>query len=145
MTAVTNLVVLVVLQPATPEAGSIHYSYAYGKRFAFTVGEADIRKAPQWGEGDDNPPLSARKALKAANDELKGLVPQTADWTLESLNLHKWRGDDSRWYYIASFVAKPQREKPTALFTSDGQPRSLRIPILMNGTAVHPEVTPWKR
>jgi hypothetical protein len=142
MTPGTHLVLFLALQTPAQVAGHVEYSYAYGKRFAFTIKEPDIAMAPAWKADSENPPLSPRKALRVASDKLKELVPNTTNWTLKSLNLRPWQEDGSRWYCGAVFEANPRREKSSDLFTSDGNPRSIRIPVLMNGASAVPVISP---
>ncbi len=122
---------------APDTGGSIsHSSYACGKRYVVTIAYAALDKAPKWAEADENPPLSAKKALKAANDMKDSLMKDSEKpkWILRSLDLRP-AGDD-RWYWTANYEEEPLNGRRLA-----GQPPSLKLVVLMDGTAIKPEVT----
>ena len=111
-------------------------SYIKTNRYDFKITDADMAGTPVWKEQDDHPPLAARKALAAARSGLAQIVSDHKDWTLEGLTLQQWH-DGSHWYYLAVFNAPV----PPGVI-SIGRPVSMTIPVLMNGAAVKPKVSP---
>lgn len=53
---------------------NVYVSYAFGKEYNVRVTKEMVDRAPQWLEKSENPPLSARKALQAANRLADGLL-----------------------------------------------------------------------
>jgi hypothetical protein len=124
------------VRDAADNGGSVgHYSHVFGKQFQVIVPYAALDKAPKWTEADENPPLSAKKALKAANKMKDSLVKDNDKfkWSLHSLALTPARGD--RWYWMAEYRAHVRRGG------SSGPPRSLRLVVLMDGKAIQPKVS----
>lgn len=111
------------------------YSEAFGKRYISTVTWKEINAAPKWGPDDDNPPVSARKAIKLATKVKDSLVKDDRhyQWRLDSVELHYWGGDN--WYWVATYQA--YFKGPGG---STGPPIMLRLVVLMDGTAVKPDV-----
>jgi hypothetical protein len=140
---ITFLLILLVAamlpaQPGHPGKGTGNTSwdsYARSKRYEFVIAPTDISKMPIWRDSDENPPLSARKALQIAKAGLADLVSDSKDWTLDTLSLQEV--DRGHWVYLAAFQLFP---KDTSFF---GQPPTITIPVLMTGVAVKPKVTPW--
>jgi hypothetical protein len=115
---------------------STYYSYAFGKKYTSRITEEMLRKAPQWLEKSDNPPLSPRKALQSADALSNKLIGKKADYRryLEGVCL-KPMGDG--WVWIVRFEWLPEG-------ASTGVPDDLIIVVLMNGTTIQPEVRDWK-
>jgi hypothetical protein len=44
-------------------------SYAFGKGYTTQVTEEVVRRAPQWLEASENPPVAARRALRTAGEK----------------------------------------------------------------------------
>jgi hypothetical protein len=66
--------------------GQSYLSYAEGKKFKIDIVPKDVDRAPKWKEDEDNPPLSARKALKLANAVKERLVTEDEQ--------HHWEVDN---------------------------------------------------
>ena len=122
-----------LLAPAYVCADISYSSYAFGKRYEVTFTFEALDKTPKWGEDDENPPLSARKALKAANKMKDSLVKDAKGfkWRLVSLDLTP--ADGERWYWIAHYKALTQK--------GTGRPPSLKLVVLMDGRAVKPVIS----
>jgi hypothetical protein len=119
------------------DTGFVDYiSHAYGKRYEVTVPNALLEKTPKWDGADENPPLSAKKALEAANKMKDSLVSDTKGikWVLESLALAPSAG--ARWYWTATY-----RAACAPGYGASGPPITLTLVILMNGTAIQPKVS----
>ena len=119
-------------------AEAIWSSYVKTNRYDFTVTDAEMAKTPVWREQDDDPPLAARKALRLARTRLAELVTDSKDWTLDALSLCEWH-DGRHWYYLARFQA------PLPAGGLNGMPVSMRIPVLMSGEVVKPQVSRWPK
>jgi hypothetical protein len=131
----TPLFVLVLIcLPATPSLAETTYiSYAFGKVFKVTIADEAIDKSPAWKADADNPPLSAKKALRLATDLKNSLVKDSDEykWKLKTLALEPATG--LRWYWIATFEAEFRG-------FSTGLPNQLRLVVLMDGTAIKPVI-----
>lgn len=130
-----SFAVIAVMAVCSPQAwAETYYSYAAGKRFAVTVTEEAVAKAPAWADDADDPPLSARKAREAADAVRVRLVPDGlgGKWTLTRLSLVPTAG---------GWVWKVGYRSPADGSDLRGE---LVLTVLMNGTVVEPEVTPSK-
>ena len=105
-----------------------------GKKYEFHVSEQDLQKTPAWPAGQENPPLSPRRAIDIASKQLATMVPNGKDWRLYEVTL---RPIDDRWIYLVQFL-EPLRGNTVAQQTSAG----FQIVVLMNGVAVVPRVSP---
>jgi len=107
------------------------YNYVSGKKFATTVTEGAVAKAPAWKADAEDPPLSARKALASAKVALRRLLPamKEGEFTLSSLSLTPLHG--TGWYWAVTFQGQ----------SLTGFPPTLRIVVLMDGAVVEPVVT----
>jgi hypothetical protein len=61
------------------------YDLAFGKVYHLTVTRAALNQAPVWKDDADNPPLSARKAIKLADAARARLFKDDDEW--------EWRRD----------------------------------------------------
>src|SRR4051812_48060584 len=82
-------------------------SKAFGVSYVSTIPDEVLEKTPEWKEESENPPVSARKALKLAEKKMKQVVKVPDDWKgkLEELVLSR---DGSRWFWRAQFVWFPK-------------------------------------
>jgi hypothetical protein len=124
--------ILLVTAPKSIDADAIT-GHAFGKTYTIVVGEEDLKKGPAWDQAAENPPLSARRALKLATDSRKATIPGHAEfeWQLRYLGL---RESEGRWYWLADFHAFPRHGSWT------GIPPELYVAVLMDGTVVKPEI-----
>jgi hypothetical protein len=65
------------------------YSYTFDKAYKTTITREALRVSPAWKDDAENPPLSAKKAKRLADDTRLKLVkaPANYKWELESLEL----------------------------------------------------------
>jgi hypothetical protein len=108
-------------------------SDAFGKRYVVTISQPALDESPEWDAEADNPPLGARKALKLATDMKNSLVEDSEKfkWRLESLSLKPV--PSGKWYWLANYEAWPRGQ-------FEGRTERLRLVVLMDGTAIQPEV-----
>ena len=128
-------ILLLAVPGADPEPKVGVYSYHLGKKYAVLVTQAALDKAPVWKADADDPPLSARKAMKAAGAARARLVPDTADWKWDLRSAALWEASPGRWYWEVTFVAEYPRGGVV------GRAPTLRLVVLMDGTVVEPEVS----
>jgi hypothetical protein len=85
--------------------------------------------------GDNNPPLSARKAEELAAKVKATLVSDTKDytWKLSSVSLMPIPFGDDRWVWIVRYEVFGRRSK-------SGQRIDLALVVLMDGTVIRPHV-----
>ncbi|HEV8003995.1 MAG TPA: hypothetical protein VGP63_29285 [Planctomycetaceae bacterium] len=120
--------------PRVTHADEFFHGHHFGKSYNVAVTCEVLKKAPVWDESRaENPPISARKALKVATDFRKTLIPDSPKWRweLKFLALHK---TDGRWYWLADFLVVPQ---PGGI---DGESPDFFVAVLMDGTVVKPDV-----
>ena len=132
-----SVVVLLAALPALAHADARYLTgHAFEKSYIVSFSSDDLKKTPAWDPSADNPPLSARKALKLAIDYRKTLIPGHADleWHLEYLGLCQTGG---RWYWLAHFEGFPKN--------GPGTLHDLYVVVLMDGTIVKPRIedTVW--
>ena len=99
-----------------------------GKKYEFSISDADLQKTPAWPPNQDNPPLSPRRAIDIASTYLATLLPNGKDWRLDRVSL---KPIENRWIYLVEFL-EPLRGDLQGQQTSSG----FQIVVLMNGTAV---------
>lgn len=93
--------------------------------------DRDLIQTPLWNpEKDDNPPLSARKAVEVARTNLNQCVSGASEkWSLSSIELKPFGTD--RWIYEIEF------DCPSAA-CRDEKSRSFKISIKLDGAALLP-------
>lgn len=101
-----------------------------GKQFEFTVTSKQLENCPEWLSEQDNPPLSARRALAVASDYLPKLVSNAEEWEVRDVRLRPVR---DKWVYVLEFSER--REGVKSPFV---------IVVLMNGEVVEPKITKRK-
>jgi len=116
-----------------PLLAQTHESYGIGKRYIVTISEEALRKSPAWDADAENPPLSARKALKLADEKKAKLVQDSKSrkWELQAIALMP--GGDDKWYWLVHYEARPR-------VGGTGINPFLRLAVLMNGTVIDPKV-----
>jgi hypothetical protein len=109
-------------------------SYAIPNNYTVTISSDALAKSPSWKDNEENPPLSARKAIKLANAVKKSLVKDWDDykWVLVTADLTP--DGDEKWYWLINCEAHPQ------VGASSGVPFCLKLVVLMDGTVVEPQV-----
>lgn len=90
------------------------------------------------GESEENPPVSASKAIRLATKVKESLVKdnERCHWRMRSIDLQECGGD--YWYWVATYEAMFQGARATS-----GPPIQLRLIVLMDGTAITPAINPW--
>ena len=101
-----------------------------GKKYEFRIADVDLSRTPAWSAAQENPPISARRAIDIASKQLAMLLPDGKDWRLYQVTL-KPIGD--RWIYLVEFL-EPLRGDGAGQRLSNG----FQIFVLMNGVAVAP-------
>jgi hypothetical protein len=105
-----------------------------GKKYEFRISDQELQQTPAWQPGQENPPLSARRAMDIARKQLVTLIPNGKDWRLYAVTL---RPIQDRWVYLVDFL-EPLRADGGGKQLSSG----FQVVVLMNGTAVMPRVSP---
>ena len=103
-----------------------------GKKYEFHVSDQDFQKTPAWAPGQENPPLSVRRAIDIATRQIATILPNGKDWRLYEVTL---RPVENRWVYLVQFL-EPLRGADRQLSAG------FQVVVLMNGQAVTPKVTP---
>jgi hypothetical protein len=99
-----------------------------GKQVEAKVRLLDERKAPQWKNTDNDPPLAVKDAIRLARAyaekfNKQGLILSVGNVTLKSLGA-------SYYVYVVQFIFLPESGK------MDGFTPPLNIVVLMDGTVV---------
>ena len=120
---------------AAAQAQATYNNYRSGNRYDFNIISEQLAKTPEWTEDQDNPPLSPRAAIKIAKTQMQRLFVDADKWTSRGLQIHQL---GNRWIYLVEFTEPPP---PGAL---DYISSPFRIPVLMNGETVEPQVSAWR-
>src|SRR4051812_42974049 len=72
-----------------------------GKKYEFHIADQDLQTTPAWPATQENPPLSARRAIDIASKQLATLLPDGKDWRLYEVTL---RQIENRWVYLVQFL-----------------------------------------
>lgn len=138
LTFLTHWAVLLAASPILlstfASAGELGFpGAAFGKSYNTEVSDGALAKSPAWRDADDNPPLSARKAIASAEAMVAKVVEPDKEWRrhLEGITLTQ-RGD--RWFWRAQFIWLPKGGGIAGL------PPYLDIIVLMDGTALKPAI-----
>ncbi len=139
MRAIKMLLPLVLLlhycQPSA--AGDLEYaSYAFGRVYWSTIADDALAKTPRWKSSEENPPVSARKAIQLADARREQLVKDTKDF--------KW----SRVSVAIEFTERPEEcywkisyEAHIRVGGESGVPHHLDLYVLMDGKLIEPAVS----
>jgi len=106
---------------------------AFGKEYKTLVTKEMIKHAPQWEKEAETPPVSPRKAIRVAERLTKKLIGERPGFQrrLESISLKPM---EDGWIWLIRF------EWIATNTNSTGLPDALSVFILMDGTAVQPQV-----
>jgi len=128
--AIFALAVASLVVPA--RADTTFYRYAFSKQYIVSISREAMERTPSWKADAENPPVSARTAMKLANGMKDTLVKDSEDfkWTLKATSLQP--AGNGKWYWLVHYDA----EFPG----STGIPNHLRLVVLMDGTAIQPVV-----
>lgn len=113
-----------------------YVSFNAGKAFESVITAEALGRTPSWNDSNPNPPLSARDAMRLA-DQLKGkLVQDTEDgrWGRVAMELRLATAD--HWYWLARYELEADGTGPTP---------DLIILVLMDGTVITPQVYPKRK
>jgi hypothetical protein len=132
---VSALVLCCISLTAVAQSAGIYSSYLSGNRYDFKISAEQLARTPVWADDQDNPPLSPRAALKIGKAQLVKIFPDADQWTNFNLELHRV---SDRWIYLISFT-EPAPQDAMEHFTSP-----FRLPVLMNGDTIEPEISAWK-
>jgi hypothetical protein len=119
-------------------AGKGLASYAEGKQFFTAVKDEDLQATPKWEATDDNPPLSAHRAINLAT-AMKNLLVKDSEnhkWEFEAADLHFDKYVD-RWYWEVTFWALSKRGQLPQHWAE------LQLVVLMDGKVIRPDVKPY--
>ena len=106
-------------------------SKADGKKFCFRITSDELNATPSWSDKDDNPPVSAQKAIGQAHAQLKMLVREPRRWKLVRAALERAYGE--KWYWEVQYSETAKKPKV-------GTAPVFRIVVLMDGKTPKPKV-----
>jgi hypothetical protein len=130
-----NAVIAFLLASPTLASGELtYYSYALDTCYIVTVPEKAWKASPSWDGDQENPPLSARKAINLANKLKDKLVKDSDDWVWKFDSADLRQGYQDRWYWLVSYEGHFEKG------ALDGVPPTLRLVVLMDGTVVQPRL-----
>ena len=64
----------------------LQFSYHEGKQYESKVTIETLESSPVWADGQENPPLPARRAVELASARLSKIVPDASKWGLQGLS-----------------------------------------------------------
>jgi hypothetical protein len=111
-----------------------YYSYTTSKNYTITISREALANSPAWKDDQENPPLSARKAIKLANETKDSLVKDSKDYKWKLRDAALTPAGDEKWYWVIYYEAEFRGGAST------GTPHFLRLVVLMDGKVVKPEV-----
>ena len=80
-----------------------HYFTLAGERYVTFIDEAAVVASPKW-DTDKPPPISFKRVVEIARQELRTLVKTEADWKVRTITVHiaNWPHEE-KWYYDVKF------------------------------------------
>jgi len=134
------IIVALLGLPAPLVASKGLCSYAEGKQFYVGISNEDLLKTPAWKDHEENPPLSARKAINLATELQKTFVKDSKGhkWEFVTADLYPDSNVD-RWYWEVTFMAYVRPREPTL------RKENLIVIVLMDVKVLKPEVRPYPR
>ena len=106
----------------------LQFSYHEGKQYESKVTIETLESSPVWTDGQENPPLAARRAVELASARLSKIVPDASKWGLQRILLQPV---GAKWVYVVEFLEAPRDNLPL-----DGRRGTFSIVVLMSGEAV---------
>ena len=124
------------------------FTHFTNKVCEFTVTDVMVAGTPVWAEDAEYPPLSSRRALRAAKTALATVVSDTGEWKLEAVAMEPW-DEHGHWIYVVTLrhltASLPDGTMHAARLVRVGvKPSTVSIPVLLSGVAVEPKITPPK-
>ena len=130
---VRSLLVVLAIVPVA-RAGELGFpSVAFGNSYQTIISDDTLQKSPVWKDNDENPPVSARQAMAAAEAVVARLIAPSNEWRrqLDGITLTQ---KGNRWFWRAQFVWFP---KDGGL---GGLPPYMDVIVLMDGKAIEPSI-----
>jgi hypothetical protein len=128
------ILALILAGQAAPGGGTTFTVEFAGKTYEFRISDEDLQKTPAWPPGQENPPLSARRAIDIATKQIATLLPNGKNWRVYAVTL---RPIEDRWIYLIDFLEPLRNDGATQQLSAGFQ-----TVVLMNGVAVVPRVSP---
>ncbi len=135
------LLMVVSSSPICAERPDYIYSVTEDNELLAVVRDQDLVNSPAWDDSAENPPVSAKRAVKLASAVKDSLVSDLErwEWELESTALKK-HGD--KWYWIVRYQAHLKDGHARTTKRKWDAPKNiapfLDVPVLMDGTAIKP-------
>lgn len=120
-------------------AGDVVYcSYAFGKKYEVTLSKDAVERTPVWRDDAENPPLSARKAIKLA-DALRTKLVQDG-------KKYKWKRKSAAIQFLpaSNQCVWEVDYEPEFQIDFSGIPPELHLFVLMDGTVVQPVISDYR-
>ena len=111
----------------------LQFSYHEGKQYESKVTIETLESSPVWADGQENPPLAARRAVELASARLSKVVPDASKWGLQRILLQPVV---AKWVYVVEFLEPP----PANNLPLNGRRETFSIVVLMSGETVEPTV-----
>lgn len=124
---------------------SQYWSYVDGKKYNFKVTKELLEKTPSWKENDENPPLSVKKAISAATEQLSKFI-KIENWDFQKATLEK-TNVTGKWLYLIEFSEDQMKANPpkkSGIYEYIGGVKTFRIVVLMDGSTIEPKIEDMK-
>lgn len=118
-------------------AAGAFYSYVDGMKYTFVVSRQDAADSPRWDDPEENPPLAPRAAIRSAKALMSSLRSDGSAWQVQAVHLNPILLPGV-WIYLVEFHDAPPAAPGAGIV--GGPAKSMRIVVLMNGSAVIPTV-----
>jgi hypothetical protein len=126
----TLILLSLSLQLTEPGVAGSFSSHTRGVRWDFNLTHATLDQSPDWTEADEWPPLSPKRAIELAWQQLGTLVGDTEGWRFDSISLKQF-GPKRKWIYVVEIDEPPPR-------ADGGIHSSIKLVVLLDGTTVAP-------
>jgi hypothetical protein len=136
MLVALSLIVAALTQPGNPEDGYRLATRAFKKTYTSYADRNVVAQTLPWGDAEENPPISARQALKLADKMLRSIAEAPDGWKWKATNLNLLIGENPAFWSV-TYQAIPIDQN-----TEMGpEPHIITLMVLMDGTAIKPVVT----
>ncbi len=119
-------IILVVSFYCSLKADEPYATYVLGQHRVVSIPEKALRASPSWAENAENPPLSARKAIKLAK-----VVSGSKELKLKLESVSLTPAGDEKWYWLITYTGTYL--SPEGYF---GNPVTIDRVVLMDGTVM---------
>lgn len=136
LSALASLAVAVTaLTQADDDIGrNVVESHAFGKTYWSRIVRNVVNQTPPWNDNDENPPVSARRALKLSEKVLRSIAKAPDGWKWKAVNANLLLVEDAPIWFVRyqGISADPTESRDSE--------HEITLVVLMDGTVIKPVV-----